>query len=73
MCIRVHPTTPSEGGEGETFFPLFVTHMSLGSSMDFYVSHAYDCLNPSVIDLDSVWKASTEQWGNWARNEQHQA
>lgn len=44
-CIRVHPTTPSEGRKGEIFFPMFVTRMSLGSSMGFYVSRAYVCLN----------------------------
>lgn len=45
MCIHVYPTIPSEGREGDTFLPVFVTHMSLGSSMDFYVGHAYVCLN----------------------------
>uniref|UniRef100_A0A8C3PSC4 Uncharacterized protein n=1 Tax=Calidris pygmaea TaxID=425635 RepID=A0A8C3PSC4_9CHAR len=29
--------------------------------------------DPSVIDLDSDWKAPTEEWGNWTGHEEHQA
>ncbi|XP_064267909.1 protein LYRIC-like isoform X1 [Passer domesticus] len=29
--------------------------------------------DPSVIDLDSDWKAPTEEWGNWTGDEEHQA
>uniref|UniRef100_A0A8C3D940 Uncharacterized protein n=1 Tax=Corvus moneduloides TaxID=1196302 RepID=A0A8C3D940_CORMO len=28
--------------------------------------------DPSVIDLDSDWKAPTEEWGNWTGDEEHQ-
>lgn len=28
--------------------------------------------DPSVIDLDSDWKAPTEEWGNWTGEEEHQ-
>lgn len=26
----------------------------------------------SAIDLDSDWKAPTEEWGNWTGDEEHQ-
>ncbi|XP_054050070.1 protein LYRIC-like [Rissa tridactyla] len=29
--------------------------------------------DPSAIDLDSDWKAPTEEWGNWTGHEEHQA
>nr|XP_009682231.1 PREDICTED: protein LYRIC-like [Struthio camelus australis] len=29
--------------------------------------------DPSAIDLDSDWKAPTEEWGNWTGDEEHQA
>uniref|UniRef100_A0A8C3BCW7 Protein LYRIC-like n=1 Tax=Cairina moschata TaxID=8855 RepID=A0A8C3BCW7_CAIMO len=28
--------------------------------------------DPSAIDLDSDWKAPTEEWGNWTGDEEHQ-
>ncbi|XP_075301269.1 uncharacterized protein LOC142364914 [Opisthocomus hoazin] len=28
--------------------------------------------DPSAIDLDSDWKAPTEEWGNWMGDEEHQ-
>ncbi|XP_041888829.1 protein LYRIC-like isoform X2 [Corvus kubaryi] len=31
-----------------------------------------DLGDPSVIDLDSDWKAPTEEWGNWTGDEEHQ-
>uniref|UniRef100_A0A8C5NIM5 LYRIC protein n=1 Tax=Junco hyemalis TaxID=40217 RepID=A0A8C5NIM5_JUNHY len=31
-----------------------------------------DLGDPSMIDLDSDWKAPTEEWGNWTGDEEHQ-
>lgn len=29
--------------------------------------------DPSAVDLDSDWKAPTEEWGNWTGDEERQA
>lgn len=77
--IHVHACTPnhpiSRQERWQIFFAVFPLLVWVWEVVRIWtwlmhvVSLADD---PSVIDLDSDWKAPTEEWGNWTGDEEHQ-